>query len=273
MSKRQTTELVNLLRNSVRMVLARGYDLDSSSQSYYKDLENPHLTDAFVYSIYGNIVNSPTMPVVNESTLKMYIYEKFIAKTGNTNNIRMLMSDVFYHPIKKEYCMLFFGNLNNPKKDTSKDDMTEMLTTYSDLKAYLLTHGQKLTSAIYVTKNPLAAIASGNFDTIRTSLNISKFVDNDMKFNPTTHLYNGNSRILTGEPLKKFLENGIDPSKMPRADINEAVVKYLGGVPGDILEQQTTSIIPDVLVPTTLNFRLVKVLNDKKRPKRTANPL
>lgn len=261
---------VKLLRDTIKMLLARGYGLDQSQQQWYYDLENPNLDDSYLYRKFGTGgSDSATKEDIKTSLIKAHIYENYVSET--TQNLRMLMSDIFYReepPLTpggesvRTFCILFFGTNKFGEQDMKTEGAREMLETYNYITSKY--PGYKF-SVVFVTSKPLVPRAAGDLNSIQYSTGISHFTDEEIGFDPTAHVYNARSRVLKGDVLEKFKANGINYNHLPRIYTNEPVAKYLGANPGDIMEFQVESSVPGVLLSTEIFHRHVRKPLEKKK--------
>jgi DNA-directed RNA polymerase subunit H (RpoH/RPB5) len=261
------TILTDLLRKTVRMILARGFNLKSGDE-FYHALENEKFNDDNIVELFGDVSNSASKPAVFNNALKTHILRNVISDSKNVKNFRnyqhMLMSDYFHKQMpdgSTEICMMFFANTTNkPVGKITKDDLDEMVNTFTAFKT--------ITSAVFVTHSPLASNIVSEYNSIAFQSSrtlFTHFTNAEIYFDPTEHVYNSKSRVLEGEPLARFKENRINVMHLPRIYLNEPIAKYYGAKPGDIMEFQVESIIPDVLVEVEIFHRLVRKPVEKKK--------
>lgn len=259
------TKLTDLLRATLKMVLTRNYIL-TPEQLYYEGLQDPEVNNLFIYDKFGNCQDSGTKELVKTNILKKYILDNFV--NGNSANVRMLMSDFFtkINPKtkKEEHCMVFFSNDNNNGAESKSVDFDQMVDTFS----YFSQQFETIKSVIFITPNNLASLTVGKLNTIAQQSNISHFTDTEISFNPVEHYYNGPARIIEGKDLKLFESNGINKLQLPRIYTNEPVAKYLDAKPGDIVEFQVHTILPNVILDVEIFHRYVRKPMIKKKKKR-----
>jgi DNA-directed RNA polymerase subunit H (RpoH/RPB5) len=248
--------LEDLARSAFRLILTRGYTTRPDNAGIYNLLRSPETSGQFFAAKYKSLEYQPHIQKVVNSLLK-----------HDTSNQRVFLTDEFVND-QRQICLLFF-TANNDGKDIVVDlirDFIDMMNSGGAL-GY---PDQRYTCGILISTKQMAPTAQDYFNGQMNTLHITHFLDNEVLFNPLMHSYSAKSRLLSQyEKLDFVARNSINEIELPCVYANEAVVKYLGGRPDDIIEYHVESFIPDVLLQFEVFHRLVRRPVDKEKKSRS----
>lgn len=246
------------------MMRIRGYDfVDEISRNHYQQLSNPDCDPATFFAAYSNSQYAFSAPHYE----RLAILE-IVSRTSIDPKSIILLSDVFVKTNtttgQSEFSLIYFAE--SQKSSCSGDDIAKFLEVLQKYQDYV--PGQPhIGSGVLLTPGPLTSQASRDLSLI--NLKHTHFIYPEVIFNPTEHIYSSDMRVLSPEEGRRFLEtNRIKPSLLPRVYSNEPTIKYLGASPGDIVEYQVESFIPDTLLSVETFHRLVVKHTAEKKKKR-----
>ncbi len=114
-----------------------------------------------------------------------------------------------------------------------------------------------ITEAILIVNAPLSD--KGN-DTLK-AIKMTKwqiFYDEDLTYNPTTHIFTPKHEALTQDEVKsKLAEWKVDISKLLIIESTDPIVKYYGWTPGQVIRIYRNDDYISVLTPKSINYRVV----------------
>ena len=255
MSNNSNSYLLNLLRRTYRMMGARGYNVEN--YSFLSDVESEWIDQTF----NNENINWEQNPV------------KFFIKQNQLKSIRSMMSDFLVKEIinvdgtiSYKYCLIYYTNNSATSNNTSVSEVDTFLILLTILNNKL---NNNFKDAILITTTPLSPQALQKFNDI-TFFNLQHFNDNEILFDPTDHVYNQQTYILSPYETKLFFEKNSNckASQFPKVYTSEAVIKYLGGNVGEIVEYSCKSILPNSLVNVSIEHRLISKNNMKNKTSR-----
>jgi DNA-directed RNA polymerase subunit H (RpoH/RPB5) len=239
--------LATLLRNSVRMMISRGYTSWQSTTEY--DFLNKKVSKAEFDSLYNP----------NSDFIRRRFYNPWFAEVVKKTDQRNLLSDIFYKDDEsgRQIAVLKFATQGENGVDEG----------VAFLKIMQMFNDQyRIGSGVLVTSDKLTPAADKQFQSNRLAMNITHFTDSELRINPLIHEFVPPCRILSVSEKKKFIDsNNLRPLQLPRNHTNDTVVKYLGGRADDIIEYVVESLIPDLLVGSEVFHRYIRDPPEKKK--------
>lgn len=252
MSNNSSSYLLNLLRNTYRMMGARGYDVERFG--FISDVENEWIDATF------NNINIDW----SQNVVKQFI------KQNQSKSVRSMMSDYLVKKVHNsdgtitdKYCLIYFANvgITNNTSVTDVDAFLILLTALNNSK-----NDNTFKDGILITSTPLSPQALQKFNDVGL-FNLQHFLDTEIIFDPTSHVYNQQTHILSPFETKKFFDNNptCKSVQFPRVFTIEPVIKYLGGVVGEIVEYECRTMLQDNLVDVSIEHRLISKNNMKPK--------
>jgi DNA-directed RNA polymerase I, II, and III subunit RPABC1 len=160
-----------------------------------------------------------------------------------------------------DFCYYFFDRDGNSCLTyfvrTEKDSTSTSIDVQKNFLAILGMN--KTNSGIMIAAHKLTAKARNILSDIQTKKStIQFFLEDELMYDPTDTVWGSKTEALSPFDRDKFLEqNKIDSNKMPRINLSDPVIKYLGLQKGDIVVQKRKAIIPGTIVKTSLFYRCV----------------
>ncbi len=131
----------------------------------------------------------------------------------------------------------------------------------------MIFHNSGLTvDGVMISPTNLSAKAREQFEQPSHGFRVTHFTDAEILFDPTSHVYNGDTRLLSREEADKFLsDNKLKGKRMQGIHTNQPVAKYLGARPDDIIEIFNETFIPGTLVDSEFTHRMVIRSSEKQK--------
>lgn len=247
--------LLTVLRATIRMMGIRGYNVDQ-----YEFLER---IDAKSFdTVYGH----PPQAYINSPLLRAII-------TDDKFSMRTMMSTILFND-EGHSCLIFFAPLEGKEGKKASIDSPRYFLTLMDkivlnpeeVQANVMAVKKKCTTGIIITHTVLTPKGNSTIKEFHEKMKIQHYTDEDVQLDPSIHIYTPYAEVLTQLAKTNFFStNQIDPTKMPRDMSDEALAKFLGAMPNDVIEYERVSFLPNVLVDEEIFFRMVKRPIEKKK--------
>lgn len=279
----------NTFKNVCFMLAVRGYPINLELFPYNEDVHNEF--EKFIqnnsnnynqlYKLYQihiekgiDISGYISLFLSNENEFKeKYGFMRFteshwtpvykILKGGNSkNDVPEKSSHSFVlETTNDEYTFVYFADSVGESAVSKKT--TENL--FSAAEIIKNTYNINLNSIIFVIPNKLSPDAIKNIELSKDNYFIQIFEETELSSNPMECVWGSETKLLTKEESEDFLtRNMLDPLKMPRIPIDDAVIKYLGGKKDIVVETTRTSLIPDNLIKSTIVHSYTYIRNKEK---------
>lgn len=195
--------------------------------------------------------------------------DTYMAKVGDRRTIRDLLSNLYSHKNGKDRLYVHFANSDpKAKQSLGNEPVRYFLSLYRDKAA---------TTAILISE---LTPTSNAFFELRAAgpRKIQHFLDQELISNPTKHAMVPRHQPLTPEESAEYINSmRLDPSRppttsvaqlplltylevgeKPKDDFNQdAIVKYLGLLPGQIVRIHRTNFGSQTAVESTIVHRVV----------------
>lgn len=112
------------------------------------------------------------------------------------------------------------------------------------------------TSGIIITTTVMSSQAGGLFRELAALSNIQHYRDHQLTYDPTESIWASEWIPTTPEQNAKVLEN-VKASQMPRISTEDAIAKYHGAKPGDVMKFLRDNFLPEMLCDKEIFYRYV----------------
>lgn len=239
------SQLITVIRNTVNMVTDRGFQqIDLNTEFINTPDSNVFVNKLLRDKVTPKNFQDKLSKLENTATVLNNVY-----KNGN----RLCLTAIFY-PIEDN------NNTNNNFFMGTVAQLVELFNTYKKSRytfdvIFICKHQQinNLKSKVFSIENEY------NDKNHRERKVIFQYFSYEEKLiNPSTHIFNQELRLLSGEEKEDvLLQLKVSEKKLPLRRNDEACVKYFGYKPGDVLEVHRRDYQLDTIFSESLSYLLV----------------
>jgi DNA-directed RNA polymerase subunit H (RpoH/RPB5) len=245
MTEQSTEDLLKIKYESLILLKDRGYVIPSDESA----ILNGKIKQQEFKNLYTKIQNDTTHP----------LYDYFI-----NNPLRVAMSNVYYKDGSK--CLVYFADSYSFEKKIAESSVANFCK---------LIISQNVDEAIIVS----AAPESNTVDSICTDfirrkdgetygVFIQFFKDEELKFNPMTHVMVPKHKLLNKKEIDELEKiDKINLKNLPKISAFDPICKRLGAKDKDVVEILRTIIVENCLISEEITYRYVFVPHVNKTKK------
>ena len=267
------------------MMAARDYDVSMYTQ------DGNNLEDFTYEDFKEKFFNDEILKrkIENEEIIT-YFLRTLRAKLSSSD--RSMLSTYFIKKMPDEnsytFTLVYFSPFNVKTQVPSSDvnEFYSVFNYFNNLEYFRALYGNPDLNieftGIMITQNKLASAAHATFKSYKEFYKLQHFTESEIEIDPTVHVYGAvsyeimsleNRRLLfTQDSSQQNQEPNlprIKESQLLRVLSNEAVVKYIGALPGDVVKIVNETFVPGNMVESEILYRKVKNATEKQKSKKT----
>lgn len=215
--------LFDIKKTQLEMVRDRGYELSPE--------EEPILNmDIYTFDIYLNELAS-----INPRAAKRSLLSRSYQATLPDGKVRSML--VYYG-----------GKADSRQKQVSAEVVRDFIG---------LVQRFRINEAILIVDAALSATGEKELSAL-TLTKWQVFFDSELIYNPTSHVDTPRHELLSPEETQaKLRELRVDLSKLLIIKVDDAVVRYYGWTPGNLVRVYRDDQAVSVLAPKSINYRVI----------------
>lgn len=211
--------LFDIKKTQLEMVRDRGYIIPPEEDVLFR----MSLSD---FTTYANTEGA------HRQTTTRAAMSRFYSDTNNTKKI-----------------LVYFGSKLKPDQKQIPVDVVREFTNIAQT--------YKVTEAILILDIPLASTAGKNLEHL-TSIRWQVFMDDELTYNPTTHIDTPHHVLLTeDEKRAKMSEMKVNASKLLIIRESDPIVRYYGWKSGGLVKIERDDSEISILTPRSINYRII----------------
>lgn len=283
--KYSNTTLSQLFRIKVvqiEMILDRGYHYHIDILDTNPDINNRIKQNTWEISLAGNARETREQRLNNDKYADIKLFEDYYNKkaeeekiSGKTNFVgamsNLYIKDDINDNGEKYNRILYVLYLSVPsnKKKLSREQAILVNNTITEFNKFFV-----ITDLMIIGEAPFSSQAGAQIkdiyvqreDGVTIKVNYEFFLQKNLTYNPTKHIFYDEHRILTREEMITFLKNNtkdgrnIILSQLPAINVNDIIMRYFGAKLGDVVEIKSRGHLGSI-IPETLDY---KIVNNKK---------
>lgn len=205
--KQEVDELLKIKKTQLKMLHKRGYDISREKK---------------ILSVSSDVFYRTYYKYAQQSNI----------------SIRTVLSQVYLSKEKETYLAVIY--VEPVEKKVNIDQFCEAFN-------YVNATNTGAKDVIFITSKPFNNKTLKCIDKL-LNYNITVFEEHELKYDPTEHFLVPEHKILNASEADFFFKNNpqIDIATLPYIKSDDAIIKYLGGKPGQIVEIDRIELLPVV---------------------------
>lgn len=253
--------LLKVKVESLKMLKNRGYEIPEEERFFLRENEDIKL-DTFLNYVQKLV-----------PTKEGHLARDYILREKETSmKLRNRLSQFYYKKESGDICFVFFAS-STGDSSMKKEEVKVYNRVLINSRSYagiscnygIIITEKKISSPTLKEMKETTAISynspqSGNITQV--------FLYDELLSNIEEHVYCPKHRILSEAEVKELIANStMTESQISKISVNEAYVKRLGAVPGDIIMIERESVIEETLIDEEITFRRCYVPPEVKKAK------